>query len=201
MNDLRETTLMGEKIAQNDGKRTRALWASVLLPGSGLLVLGKRRLGLWLLVPYTLFLTFTVYRWPSVKAAFSSGNLEYLVTAIFLLVTLTGLWSYSLAKTLRWGKDVGKTGMSHWEITKNQFRKNKLAVVGMVAGTFHLINHVCYKSCLFLNAGAVLYRTGTRDLNLVGGLAHIMPLTATTALSPLSLLPECRPSAVSPASG
>jgi len=57
-----------------------------------------------------------------------------------------------------------------------------LAVVGMIAGTFHLINHVCYKSCLFLNAGAVLYRTGTRDLNLVGGLAHVMPLTATTAL-------------------
>ncbi len=57
-----------------------------------------------------------------------------------------------------------------------------LAVVGMIAGTFHLINHVCYKSCLFLNAGAVLYRTGTRDLNQVGGLAHVMPLTATTAL-------------------
>ncbi|UCC67910.1 MAG: hypothetical protein JSV79_12465 [Armatimonadota bacterium] len=57
-----------------------------------------------------------------------------------------------------------------------------LAVVGMIAGTFHLINHVCYKSCLFLNAGAVLYRTGTRDLNLVGGLARVMPLTATTAL-------------------
>jgi len=57
-----------------------------------------------------------------------------------------------------------------------------LAVVGMIAGTFHLINNVCYKSCLFLNAGAVFYRTGTRDLNQVSGLAHIMPLTAGTAL-------------------
>jgi peptide/nickel transport system permease protein len=123
---------MDMKSAQSNGKRNRALWASVLLPGSGLFVLGERRLGLWLLFPYTFFLAFTVYRWPSVMAAFASGDLEQLVTAIFLLVTLAGVWSYSLAKTLRRRRDRGERGVSHWEITKSQFRKNKPAVVGMV---------------------------------------------------------------------
>ncbi len=56
-----------------------------------------------------------------------------------------------------------------------------LALAAMLAGLFHLVNHVCYKSCLFLNAGAIQYRTGTRDLNQVGGLAATMPVTALTA--------------------
>ena len=31
----------------------------------------------------------------------------------------------------------------------------------------------CFKSCLFLGAGAVLYRTGERDMNRLGGLAAV----------------------------
>jgi hydrogenase-4 component B len=57
-----------------------------------------------------------------------------------------------------------------------------LAVLGLVGGLFHLVNNACYKPLLFLNAGAGLYRSGTRDLNHVGGLATIMPLTAGTAV-------------------
>ena len=49
-------------------------------------------------------------------------------------------------------------------------------------GIFHLLNHTMYKSCLFLNAGSILYRTGTRDLNKVGGLLRIMPFTGATAI-------------------
>jgi len=123
---------MDRKSTPIDTRRSRALWASMLLPGSGLLVLGERRLGLWLLVPHTLFFIFTVYRWSQVMAAFASGELEQLVTAIFLLVTLAGFWCYSLAQTLRLGRERGERGVSHWEITKNQFRKNKLAVVGLI---------------------------------------------------------------------
>jgi len=57
-----------------------------------------------------------------------------------------------------------------------------LAVAGLVGGLFHLVNHAFYKSLLFLNAGAGLYRTGTRDLGKVGGLISIMPLTGVTAI-------------------
>jgi hydrogenase-4 component B len=57
-----------------------------------------------------------------------------------------------------------------------------LGALAMLAGVFHVVNHVCYKSLLFLNAGAVLYRTGTRELNRLGGLAALMPLTGATAV-------------------
>jgi len=57
-----------------------------------------------------------------------------------------------------------------------------LGALAMLAGVFHMVNHACYKCLLFLNAGAVRYRTGTRDLNRLGGLAAVMPLTAATAV-------------------
>ncbi len=57
-----------------------------------------------------------------------------------------------------------------------------VATVALLAGLFHVVNHACYKSLLFLNAGASLYRTGTRDMNKAGGLMQIMPVTAATAI-------------------
>lgn len=57
-----------------------------------------------------------------------------------------------------------------------------LATIALVAGLFHMVNHSWFKSCLFLNAGSVLYKTGTRDLNKIGGLFRIMPWTGITAL-------------------
>jgi formate hydrogenlyase subunit 3/multisubunit Na+/H+ antiporter MnhD subunit len=52
------------------------------------------------------------------------------------------------------------------------------------AGCFHMINHCWFKSCLFLNAGSILYRTGTRDLNQVGGLFHLLPWFVIYVTSP-----------------
>ena len=46
-----------------------------------------------------------------------------------------------------------------------------------VAGAFgHLLNHVLYKSLLFMVAGVVLYRTGSENLKRLGGLARSMPI-------------------------
>jgi len=56
------------------------------------------------------------------------------------------------------------------------------ATMALISGIFHLLNHTMYKPCLFLNAGSILYKTGTRDLNKVGGLLKVMPFTATTAI-------------------
>lgn len=53
-----------------------------------------------------------------------------------------------------------------------------LAALGLLGALFHAANHACFKSCLFLGAGSVLYRTGHRDMNKLGGLARFMPVTA-----------------------
>ena len=51
-------------------------------------------------------------------------------------------------------------------------------IAAMSGGIFHIINHVLYEGLLFLAAGALFYRIGTRDLNKMGGLAHNMKFTA-----------------------
>jgi hydrogenase-4 component B len=53
-----------------------------------------------------------------------------------------------------------------------------LAGIALVAALYHLSNHSIYKGLLFLGAGTVDYRAGTRDLDQLGGLIHRMPWTA-----------------------
>ncbi|MBI2407259.1 MAG: hypothetical protein HYV19_03010 [Gemmatimonadetes bacterium] len=58
-----------------------------------------------------------------------------------------------------------------------------LGTLGLVAGLFHLINNSLYKPCLFLGAGAVEYRTGSRSLSaLGGGLGGVMAGTMACSL-------------------
>jgi len=52
--------------------------------------------------------------------------------------------------------------------------------LGILGAIFHVFNHSIGKSLLFLNAGAVEYATGTRDLKKLGGLGHKMPVTSVT---------------------
>jgi len=49
--------------------------------------------------------------------------------------------------------------------------------LGIIGGLFHMLNNALYKCCLFLGAGAVEKRTGTSDLEKLGGLGRVMPLT------------------------
>ncbi len=54
--------------------------------------------------------------------------------------------------------------------------------LGILGGLFHLINHSVFKSLLFLNAGAIEYSTGTRQLDELGGMKEKMPVTGGTSL-------------------
>ena len=53
-----------------------------------------------------------------------------------------------------------------------------LAVLGIVAGLYHTLNHACFKGLLFLGAGSVLHATHTRNMEELGGLIRRMPRTA-----------------------
>ena len=53
-----------------------------------------------------------------------------------------------------------------------------LASIGLLAAFYHLLNHAAFKGLLFLGAGAILFRTHTRDMEQLGGLAKRMPITA-----------------------
>lgn len=63
-----------------------------------------------------------------------------------------------------------------------------LATIAFAGAILHAVNHACFKSCLFLGAGSVLYRTGKRDMDQLGGLARFMPFTTgATAIASLSI--------------
>ena len=57
-----------------------------------------------------------------------------------------------------------------------------IGALGAFAGLFHALNHAIFKSSLFLSAGAVEYRTGTLNLDELGGLGKSMKWTALAAL-------------------
>jgi len=54
--------------------------------------------------------------------------------------------------------------------------------VGIAGGVFHMLNHAVYKSCLFLSGGAVEKKAHTTDLDKLGGLSHILPISFITFL-------------------
>ncbi len=53
---------------------------------------------------------------------------------------------------------------------------------GIDGGSMHVINHIAYKTLLFMAAGAVIYRVGTGHLPRLGNLARSMPITFVCAL-------------------
>jgi len=68
--------------------------------------------------------------------------------------------------------------------------------IGIAGGLFHMLNHAIYKCSLFLSAGNVEYRTRTSELDKLGGLSRIMPLTFFT-----TLVASCAISGVPPFNG
>ncbi|HSV95785.1 MAG TPA: proton-conducting transporter membrane subunit [Spirochaetota bacterium] len=63
-----------------------------------------------------------------------------------------------------------------------------LGLIALVGVVYHILNHAVFKGLLFLTSGSVLYSTGTKDLNKLGGLINLMPVTALVAgISSLSI--------------
>jgi hydrogenase-4 component B len=54
--------------------------------------------------------------------------------------------------------------------------------LGFLGAGFHILNDAIYKSLLFMNAGSIMFSTGTRDLNKIGGLSAVMPVAAAAGL-------------------
>jgi hydrogenase-4 component B len=57
------------------------------------------------------------------------------------------------------------------------------AALAMTGALFHVLNHMLFKSLLFFGAGAVQTATGERDMERLGGLIHLMPVTSFAFLA------------------
>ncbi len=60
--------------------------------------------------------------------------------------------------------------------------KPVMAVLGFAGGLLHVLNHAIFKSLLFMGAGMVIHKTGTRSIDLMGGLIKRMKITGVTFL-------------------
>lgn len=60
--------------------------------------------------------------------------------------------------------------------------EHSLFAMATFAAIFHLINHATFKGSLFMIAGIVDHETGTRDIQKLGGLMSMMPISFTIAL-------------------
>jgi hydrogenase-4 component B len=60
--------------------------------------------------------------------------------------------------------------------------KPVMAVLGFSGGLLHVMNHSIFKSLLFMGSGMVLQKTGTRSMDVLGGLLKKMKITGTTFL-------------------
>jgi len=56
------------------------------------------------------------------------------------------------------------------------------SALGIAGAVFHLFNHAIFKSQLFVNAAAVEEQTGTRNMDVMGGLSARMPVTGATSV-------------------
>jgi formate hydrogenlyase subunit 3/multisubunit Na+/H+ antiporter MnhD subunit len=58
-----------------------------------------------------------------------------------------------------------------------------LAALALLGASFHVLGDAAVKALLFLNAGSLQWRTGSRRLEDLGGLFQSMPVTGWTALT------------------
>ncbi len=79
------------------------------------------------------------------------------------------------------GYVVMSTGIGMILLARNT--NHEVASLAIAGGLFHLINHAAFKSLLFLNAGAIEYKIGTRNLKEMGGLSAFMPATSSTSFA------------------
>lgn len=103
----------------------------------------------------------------------------------FYIVTTTGLVTMLMAAVFALFEDDLKGLLAYSTVSHLGLMTMLLGFstpLAVVACIFHIINHAAFKAALFMNTGIVDHETGTRDLRKLGGLIHLMPVTATLGM-------------------
>lgn len=101
---------------------------------------------------------------------FSARNLLVWIAAIsIVLPTFTALRQNDARLLLAW-HGIGQGGYMMLGILM-------FDQMGSAGGLMHVFNHASYQAALFMSVFAIIHRTGTSDLNKLGGLVARMPLS------------------------
>ncbi|MDH7493246.1 MAG: proton-conducting transporter membrane subunit [Candidatus Saccharicenans sp.] len=105
--------------------------------------------------------------------------------ALSQLLMALGTVSMVVAALLALGQKDVKRMLAYSSISQVGYIVLGLALgtpLGIAGALFHLFNHAVAKGLLFLNSGSIQHITGTRDLDELGGLGKMVPVTAGTNL-------------------
>ncbi|MEO1556813.1 MAG: monovalent cation/H+ antiporter subunit A [Pseudomonadota bacterium] len=102
----------------------------------------------------------------------------------FVIVTTAGLITMVLGAVIALFKHDLKALLAFSTVSHLGFITMLLGTgtaFGVLAAMFHILNHATFKAALFMSAGIVDHETKTRDIRILGGLRHLMPITFTIA--------------------
>ncbi|TDM12754.1 hydrogen gas-evolving membrane-bound hydrogenase subunit E [Macrococcus lamae] len=104
-----------------------------------------------------------------------NGLITMLVGSIFAVrqTDLKGLLAYSTISQL--GMIVSMIGLASFDVKESLH--HELVVLSLTACLLHIINHAVFKAALFMGTGIVDHAAHTRDLNKLGGLRKVLPIT------------------------
>ncbi len=113
-------------------------------------------------------------------------EIGFFILVIGIATALTGIlnaiFQHDIKKTLAYSsiENIGIIGMAiGLSFVGKGLGSDLLTTLGLAGAFLHILNHSLYKSLLFYTAGNVYFATHTRNLNKLGGLAKVMPFTAT----------------------
>ncbi|MFH1221228.1 MAG: proton-conducting transporter membrane subunit [Candidatus Eisenbacteria bacterium] len=124
----------------------------------------------------------TIGLYAMARILFNAMGMTPLISTILLVL---GTVSMVVGVLLAMGQDDIKRFLAYSSISQVGYIVLGFGLgtrLGIAAALFHLMNHAVFKSLLFLNAGAIEYSTGTRDMNKMGALRDKMPVTGATSL-------------------
>jgi NADH-quinone oxidoreductase subunit M len=95
--------------------------------------------------------------------------LAWIAVLTIIFPTYTALRQHDARRLLAWS-GIGQGGYMLLGIVTGDD-------LGTAGGLMHVFNYACYEALLFLVVTAVVFRTGTADMNKLGGLVARMPLS------------------------
>ncbi len=123
-----------------------------------------------------------------VMNSFIWGGIIATLGVVTLFIGTVQSMKQSDSKRLLAYSSIGQLGYIIFAIGSSLFLLNSdseslqlLALVAILGAIYHVLNHAVFKGLLFLSSGSVLYATGTKDLNKLGGLMKLMPISAFAA--------------------
>ena len=104
------------------------------------------------------------------------------ITAVYSILNalvqkdIKKLLAYSSAENV--GMILATIGLS---LVFKHYGLNTISLFAFVAALLHILNHAVFKSLLFASAGSVLFATGSKNMNELGGLYHKMKFATMAA--------------------